>query len=187
MSDGKKKRDKHFPNIAFLNPFRKWFIPPESIFGPYLSRGGVAADLGCGPGYFIFPMAERVGMEGMVYAIDSNGRCIRAIERRKKKLGVTNIETHASSAHALDFIGDATVDFVLAWGLLCSMAPENHIAAVHEIKRILRPEGYACLSVARGSMSYVDDDEWEGILREFNVKERSSSQGCHSASVSLKR
>ncbi len=52
------------------------------------------------------------------------------------------------------------------------MAPEDHQPAVGEIKRILKPDGKAYLSTVRGSISYVDDDEWEEMLKEFKVEER---------------
>jgi len=32
----------------------------------------VVADLGCGPGYYTLPLAESVGPEGRVYAVDMN-------------------------------------------------------------------------------------------------------------------
>ena len=143
MSKEKKKKDKHFPNIGFLYPFRKHFEDPEKIFGPYLSKEQVVADLGCGPGFFSTPMAHFVGPEGQVYAVDSNEKAIRALEKKMRKDGIDNIETHASSAHDLSFIGDDSVDFIFAYGLLCSMAPEKHDAAVEEFKRILKPAGKA--------------------------------------------
>jgi SAM-dependent methyltransferase len=66
------------------------------------------------------------------------------------------------------------VDFVLAHGLLCSMAPGQRDAAVGEIKRILKPGGTAYLSVARGPWSYVDGAAWEQILAEFRVERRNT-------------
>jgi hypothetical protein len=52
------------------------------------------------------------------------------------------------------------------------VAPEDHQPAVGEIKRILKPEGKAYLSTIRGSISYVNDEEWEAMLGEFKVEER---------------
>lgn len=186
----KEKLDKHFPNIAFVNPFRRFFQPPTKIFGSYISKGQVAVDLGSGPGYFTIPMAERVGPEGKIYAVDSNVKCIRSIEKKAKKLQYDNIEAHTTSAHDLNFIENESVDFVLANGLLCSMSPKNHGLAVKEIKRILKPDGFVYISVARGSISYVDDEEWEDILKGFKVEKRSDislSRGDHWALLSLKQ
>jgi hypothetical protein len=52
------------------------------------------------------------------------------------------------------------------------VAPQDHQPAVGEIKRILKPGGKAYLTTVRGSISYMDDDEWENALGEFNVEER---------------
>jgi ubiquinone/menaquinone biosynthesis C-methylase UbiE len=190
MSKEKMKKDKHFPNIGFLYPFRKHFEDPEKIFGPFLSKGQVVADLGCGPGFFSIPMAQRVGPEGKVYAVDSNEKAIKALEKKMRKLGIKNLEAHATSAHDLSFIEDDSVDFIFAYGLLCSMAPKYHDAAVKEFKRILKPNGKAHLSAARGKIGYMTDDKWEEILSGFKVLERSdrsATKGDYWTILSLKK
>jgi len=55
------------------------------------------------------------------------------------------------------------------------MAPQEHEAAVSELKRILKPEGLAYISVATGPWSYVGREEWEKILGEFDVRWRKQS------------
>jgi len=47
------------------------------------------------------------------------------------------------------------------------MAPQHHESAVNEMGRILKPGGPAYLSVGKGPMSYVDQEEWEKILEGF--------------------
>ena len=165
------KKDKHFPIFALDSPLRRLFSNP-SKYCAYVSRDQTVADLGCGPGFFTFALAESVGPGGKVYAVDSDERAIRAVERKAARRGCHNIEARATSAANLSFIHDQSVDFVLADGLLCSMAPQDHQAAVSEIKRILKPGGKAYLMTARGSMSYVDDAEWEAILAGYQVEER---------------
>jgi ubiquinone/menaquinone biosynthesis C-methylase UbiE len=166
-----EKRDKHFPLFAHDNPFRRLFSSPNE-FCSYVTRGQTVADLGCGPGYYTLALAESVGPEGKVYAVDSDEKAIRAMEKKADNLGYHNIEAHNSSASDLTFIEDGSVDFVLANGLLCSMAPKYHEAAVNEMRRILKPGGQAYLSAARGFYSYVGRAEWEKILEEFRVEQR---------------
>lgn len=171
MTTSEEKRDKHFPLFAHDNSLRRLFSNPNE-FCQYVQKGQVVADLGCGPGYFTFALAECVGPEGSVYAVDSDEKAIRALEKKTKKLGYHNIEAHTSSASDLTFVRDDSVDFVLANGLLCSMAPKYHESAVSEMKRILKPEGQAYLSVARGFYSYVSNAEWDKILERFRVEQR---------------
>jgi ubiquinone/menaquinone biosynthesis C-methylase UbiE len=166
-----EKRDKHFPLFAHDNLFRRLFSSPNE-FNSYVSEGQTVADLGCGPGYYTLALAERVGPEGRVYAVDSDEKAIRALERKADKRGCHNIEVHAASAHDLSFIKDESVDFILANGLLCSMAPQQHESAVNEMKRILKPGGKAYLSAAKGYYSYMGKAEWERILESFRVEGR---------------
>jgi ubiquinone/menaquinone biosynthesis C-methylase UbiE len=171
MATSKEKRDKHFPLFAHDNLFRRLFENPKE-YCQYVTKGQVVADLGCGPGYFTLALAECVGPEGKVYAVDSDEKAIRALEKKANKSGYRNVEAHASSASDLSFIQDGSVDFVLAHGLLCSVAPQHHESVVNEIKRILKPKRLAYLSVARGFYSYVDQAEWEKILEGFRVERR---------------
>jgi SAM-dependent methyltransferase len=83
-------------------------------------------------------------------------------------------EAHASSASDVSFMKDRSVDFVLANGLLCSMA-EHRKEAVNEIRRILKGEGQAYLSLGAGHpFGYVDPAEWDNILEGFKVEQGGS-------------
>lgn len=132
----------------------------------------MAADLGCGPGFCTLELAEIVGPHGRVHAVDFDEKPIRALERKAARRGYRNIQAHAASATDLSAIGDRSVDFVLAHGLLCSMAPQHHASAVREMGRILKPSGVAYISVARGPWSRVGRSEWERILAAFEVERR---------------
>jgi SAM-dependent methyltransferase len=180
VGEGKRPKDKAEPQASFwlflrrspaiLDPIRRLFEPPRRLIGPYVRNGQVVADLGCGSGYYTLPMAELVGPEGKVYAVDLDGRCIRVLKKRAAKRGYHNIEAHASSASSVSFIGDGSVDFVLANGLLCSMTDQRQ-SAVKEIKRILKPRGLAYLSLGFGPpLGLVDQVEWEGMLEGFRVE-----------------
>jgi ubiquinone/menaquinone biosynthesis C-methylase UbiE len=167
----KAMKDKHFPLLAFNNPIRRLFISPGK-YCVYVKGDQTVADLGCGPGYYTFALADSVGPNGKVYAVDLDEKVIRSVQRKVKRGRYSNIETHTVSAANLSFIKDESVDFVLAVGLLCSIAPADHQSAVSEIKRILKFDARAFLKVARGSMSYVEKSEWEAILNGFRVERR---------------
>jgi ubiquinone/menaquinone biosynthesis C-methylase UbiE len=171
MTTSKIEQDLHFPSWALDNPIRKLFNKPQQ-YNKQVKPGMVIADLGCGPGYYSFELSKIVGSDGRVYAVDSDEKAIRAVEKKIVKRKIRNIEPHIASAANIGFIEDASVDFVLADGLLCCVAPREHAAAVNEIKRILKPQGTAFLQTGRNSMSYVNDAEWETILTSFTVKER---------------
>lgn len=164
--------EKQPRNRVDLNPIRRLFEDPQRHVEPYVTNGQVAADLGCGSGYYTLALAECVGPEGRVYAVDMNAKAIRELEKRADEHGCRNIEAHASSASDLGFIEDGSVDFVLANGLLCSMADHRQLA-VNEIRRILKPQGRAYLSLGfPPPLGFVDRAEWEEILERFRVERR---------------
>ncbi len=171
VASNEEKRDKHFPLFVHDNVFRRLFDSPHS-FCSYVAEGQVVADLGCGPGFYSLGLAECVGPRGRVYAVDSDEKAVRALEKKADKRGYYNIEARISSASDLSFIKHWSVDFVLANGLLCSMAPQYREPTINEIKRILKPKALAYLSAARGFYSYMDKAEWERILEGFKVERR---------------
>ncbi|UCE10752.1 MAG: class I SAM-dependent methyltransferase [Candidatus Thorarchaeota archaeon] len=159
-------------NQINLNPIRRLFENPQSSIEPYVKKGQVVADLGCNTGYYTFALAECVGPEGRVYAVDLKEDYVRELEKNASERGYGNIEAQVSSAHDLSFIGDESIDFVLANGLLCNM-PDHRPSAVNEIRRILKPTGKAYLSLgAHPPFGFVDRPEWEKILEEFTVERR---------------
>jgi ubiquinone/menaquinone biosynthesis C-methylase UbiE len=171
-----EKQDKHFSAWGLYNFIRRLIDNPNKHCS-FVVKGQVAADLGCVPGYYTLSLAESVGPEGKVYAVDSDEKAIRTLEKKANKHGFNNIEAYAVSAHDLGFIRDKSVDFILADGLLCSMAPKYREAAVNEMKRILKPSGKAYLAAGLGSVlgiwnSNIDSAAWEKLLEEFRVERR---------------
>ena len=145
---------------------------PQKHVEPYVKKGQVVADIGCGSGYYTLALAECVGPEGSVYAVDLNEKAVRNLEKKAEMFGYHNIEAHASSATDLSFIKDKSIDFVLANGLLCVMAG-NRESTVNEIKRIMRPDAKAYLSLGSPSpLGHVNRAEWEKILEGFKVERR---------------
>lgn len=156
---------------AFLDPLMTKVESPGILkkIKPYVEEGQTTADLGCGWGFYSFTLADIVGTSGKVYSVDLSKNCIGSIKKKIDKSGYHNIEAFASTAADLSFIKDKSVDFVFASGLLCSMANDREMA-VSEIKRVLKPRGYAYLSLgAPPPFGFVDEAEWEDILKEFKV------------------
>jgi ubiquinone/menaquinone biosynthesis C-methylase UbiE len=68
-------------NQINLNPISRLFENRQSSIEPYVRKGQVVADLGCNTGYYTFALAECVGPEGRVYAVDLKEDYIRAVVR----------------------------------------------------------------------------------------------------------
>jgi ubiquinone/menaquinone biosynthesis C-methylase UbiE len=155
---------------AFLEKLSHFFEHPIDLIEPYIQKGQVVTDLGCGWGQYSFALANLVGDDGMVLAIDLGNKCIDSIKKKIAKENIGNIKAYISSAAELDFIGDRSIDFVFANGLLCSMAYARQLA-VNEIKRILKLSGKAYLSLGMAPpFGYVNRAEWESIMQGFTVE-----------------
>ncbi len=180
----KAKKEKHAENSersrtshwlfsrrgpGFLASIFSSFDNFDQRITPYIKKGQVVADLGCGWGSYSFKLADLVGREGKVYAVDLANKCIQKIHNMAEERGYHNIKAFVSSASNLSFIKAKSVDFVFANGLLCSMAI-NRQSAVAEIKRILKPRGKAYLSLGMPPpFGYVNEAEWKKILSGFKV------------------
>jgi ubiquinone/menaquinone biosynthesis C-methylase UbiE len=179
------KNEEPRRNRISLNPITRLFQDPKRHVEPYVEKGQVAADLGCLSGYYTFALAELVGHEGKVYAVDLNEKVIQTLKKKADNRGYRNIEAHASSASDLSFIKDGLVDFVLANGLLCSMADHRDLA-VSEIRRILKARGLAYLSLGMPPpFGFVGRAEWERILSGFRVERRGDGLRVRWAVVSV--
>jgi ubiquinone/menaquinone biosynthesis C-methylase UbiE len=169
------------------NCIRRVISPPKKKILRFLHPGTVVADLGCGPGYFTIPMAEITGSNGRVYAVDSDPKSIQALNTKSKAQDLENIiATYTASAADIHCVPTGVVDFVFANGLLCCMT--DHAGAIAEIKRVLKPDGLAYLSVTkvfrRSDRRAVPKEEWNGILSGFIIKESHEGLMHRSAIVS---
>jgi len=167
-------KDRYLPVFIMDNFIRRLIAPPEKKISKYVSDGAVTADIGCGPGYFTMAMAEAVGARGKVYAVDADPNAIKALRAKVDKRNFHNtIKSQTTSAADLKFIPDGAIDFAFANGLLCCM--KDHMGAIAEIKRILKPNGLCYLSVAklsrRNDPRAVPKREWDHILNGFEIKE----------------
>jgi ubiquinone/menaquinone biosynthesis C-methylase UbiE len=171
------------------NFIRRFISPPKKKISKFIRTGCVAADIGCGPGYFTIPMAEMTGPSGRVYAVDSDPKSIHAVKAKSELRGLEKIlEATVTSAADMKCIPDTSIDFVFANAVLCCMA--DHSGAVAEIKRILKPDGTAYMSVARvvqkNDPRSVRREEWDRILSGFCVKEKEVGITNRWAVVSLR-
>ena len=183
-----KTKDRHIPTFIMDNFVRRLLFPPKKM-EKYLSAGSVVADIGCGPGYFTIPIAERVGSTGKVYAVDSDPKSIKVLRAKSNARRLEHIiEAHTTSAANLGAVPDRSVDFVFANAVLCCMV--DHAGALAEIKRILKLQGLAYLSVTKGlrrkDPKAVTKEEWKRILDDFGVHENGEGLLTRWATISVK-
>jgi ubiquinone/menaquinone biosynthesis C-methylase UbiE len=117
---------------------RRWFQNPRKILEPYISQGMTVMDFGCGPGFFTIDMAEMVGQNGRVFAVDLQDGML---EKLKGKIQGTEIEDiiilHKSELETI--VLQEKIDFALAFYVLHEL-PSMDIF-FQEVASILKPDG----------------------------------------------
>jgi ubiquinone/menaquinone biosynthesis C-methylase UbiE len=66
-----------------------------------LKPGDRVLEVGAGPGYMSLVLADRVGPEGVVYAIDRSAEALAHLERLQKGRGIANIQRLVADAATL--------------------------------------------------------------------------------------
>ncbi|MEP7189667.1 MAG: class I SAM-dependent methyltransferase [Roseiflexaceae bacterium] len=108
------------------------------IRGGVPGPGGTWADLGAGTGNFSWALAELIGAQGTIYAIDRDAKAIRALHQRIAQAapGTTIIPQQADLTRPLDL---PTLDGVLMANALHFIRDQD--AALALVAGYLRPGG----------------------------------------------
>ncbi len=123
------------------DPKRFLFQNPDAILSEIgVRRGQVVADIGCGTGFFSLPLANHVGKNGKVYALDTSATMIKALRKRSKHL--KQVEPIHSQEN--DFpMEDATLDLVLLVNMLHEVEAWRRF--LKEVFRVLKAGGKICV------------------------------------------
>ena len=111
--------------------------PERTLRQMKLAKGQTILDYGCGIGSFSTLIAEMIGDAGVVYALDIHPLAIRAVEKRIRKKGITNIKTILSSRET--GLPDGSVDAVLLHDVLQMVT--DQMGLLLELHRVLKSGG----------------------------------------------
>lgn len=104
-----------------------------------LRSGETVLDVGCGTGTLLIEAARRVGPAGSVHGIEMSAEMV-AHARRKAKAQAVTLNVLEGSADRLPF-PDASFDVVFCTMVLHHLPPAMQVAAIGEMRRVLRSEG----------------------------------------------
>ena len=115
---------------------RKVWQDPDKILGTIKLRPNwIAADFGCGSGYFTVLLAQKVKK---VYAIDIQKEMLLFLEDKIKRLGISNIELRLSRPNEIP-LEDEAVDFLVSVNTLHEF--DNKPKMIKEMKRVIKHKG----------------------------------------------
>ena len=118
------------------------FLDPGTVVANFqITHGMSVADFGAGAGHFAFAMADAVGLEGRVYALDIREEMIEVLNGYIRLHNIPqitpmqcNLETKNGST-----LTDQSVDAVLCAGILHQV--DNPFAVLQEAFRVLKSSG----------------------------------------------
>ena len=100
------------------------------------------ADLGCGAtGHFVFPTAEVVGRDGIVYAVDIMRTTLETIDRRKRQDSVINVQTVWSNLEIFNATKIESGSLDIAFLINTLYQSHKRIDVVREAVRMLKKGG----------------------------------------------
>ncbi|MDY6857637.1 MAG: methyltransferase domain-containing protein [Thermodesulfobacteriota bacterium] len=108
--------------------------------------GATLVDLGCGPGYTTLNLAQIVGPEGKVIAVDRDGeRSLRLLKAQAQAVGLSNIETRVANLETFDLQAES-VDGVYGWWVLMYLPEVTVRPLIGRMAKWLRPGGICDLT-----------------------------------------
>jgi len=107
-----------------------------------LKAGQVVLDLGCGPGYTSFALAEVVGPRGEVHACDLSERFLVWLAAEAGRRGHQQVRTHLGPVEELALPSES-VDAAYSRWLFCWLS--DPLPALQQVARVLRPGGVLAL------------------------------------------
>ena len=136
-----------------VSPLRRLWQHPERVLAPYVGKGMLVLEPGCGMGFFTLDLARMVGPKGRVVAVDLQERMLAGLRRRARKAGLLDrIDVRLAQAHCLgiaDLAGQ--VDVALALHVIHEVPDAAGFFA--EIAASLKPDGRVLFVEPRGHVS----------------------------------
>lgn len=120
------------------------FMDPEAIIKQLeVVPGSIAADFGCGPGYFSLPFAKVIGEEGKLYSLDVLPQALETTKSKAKISGLTNIFTERVNfeKEGGSHLNNESLDWVIMKDVLFQNQKKEIV--INEAFRILKNGGKA--------------------------------------------
>jgi len=111
-------------------------LVPEWMDALGLVPGNRILEIGAGPGYVSLVLANCVGTDGIVYAIDRSAEALAHLERRQKERGVSNVRRLVADAATLPGDGLRPDSALVTMVLHHADDPAGILQNLH---RLLRP------------------------------------------------
>jgi ubiquinone/menaquinone biosynthesis C-methylase UbiE len=97
-----------------------------------IEPGFCILDYGCGPGSYIAPLAQLVGISGEIYALDINPLAIKEVQKIAAQKAIANIKTFESDCNT--GLPDNHVDAIILYDTFHNLSqPEDVLCELHRV------------------------------------------------------
>ncbi len=130
--------EDEFAKSLLAHERREWQNPEKIIAQIDVKKGMVIADLACGPGFFVVPLARAVGESGRVYAVDSSELMLGYLRSNLERSGTQsqNVTIYKSDVSQTN-IPSASCDIVLFANILHDLDyPSEFLTEVKRISKL---------------------------------------------------
>lgn len=103
-----------------------------------INPGDRVADIGSGGGYFAFALAQAVGPDGKVYAVDIDKEINDLVAQRAKQEGVANLEVILAKPHD-PLLPSSGIDLIFTSNTYHHI--DNRVSYFKNLRKYLRPNG----------------------------------------------
>ena len=123
---------------VYVRQKQRAFLAADWMDALLLKSGNRVLDVGAGPGFVSFLLAERVGPTGLIYAVDPSAEALAYLKRLQMQQSIANIITIVADVAKLTLPG-AQLDAALIAMVLHHTADPSGI--IHNVTRLLKPGG----------------------------------------------
>lgn len=144
----------HPPPLTFLfeNPLAEAFVGTDLLVRRLdVAPGMRVLDAGCGPGRLTVPLAEAVGEEGEVVAVDGQPAMLLKLEERLKRRGISNVRLLRATLGEGE-LTEAGFDRI-ALPMVLGEARDRRVTA-RELHAALKPDGRLSVTEVFGDPDY---------------------------------
>jgi ubiquinone/menaquinone biosynthesis C-methylase UbiE len=116
---------------SFDNRLRRLIHRPDLLLRPYVREGMTVLDVGCGMGHFTLGLADLVGSEGQVIAVDLQPEMLKVASARVKQAGLEErVRFHRCQEAELGL--DVDADFILTFWMAHEVGRlEGFLSEIH--------------------------------------------------------
>jgi len=146
----------------------RWQHPDRVIASLDLAPGDRIADLGAGGGYFSFRLADAVGPNGRVYAIDVDVDMTDLLTGRVAEEGYANVEVILGEYHD-PLLPDGQIDLLFTSNTYHHI--QDRVAYFANVRKDLTPDGRVAVLELNGSSwfarTFGHETEFQTIVDEM--------------------